>query len=61
MNSPAVKVRPSDKIRLSKIDPDNTGKMTKEEACAALSPGAARRPAEIREDSFARSNFSEGG
>jgi len=29
-------VRPSDKIRLSKIDPDNTGKMTKEEACAGF-------------------------
>ncbi len=36
MKSAAVKVRPSDKIRLSKIDPDNTGKMTKEEACAGF-------------------------
>jgi len=33
MKSAAVKVRPGDKIRLSKIDPDDTGKMTKEEAC----------------------------
>ena len=31
MKSAAVKVWPGDKIRLSKID---TGKMTKEEACA---------------------------
>jgi hypothetical protein len=34
MKSAAVKVRPGDKIRLSKIDPDDTSKMTKEEACA---------------------------
>jgi hypothetical protein len=33
MKSAAVKVRPGDKIRLSKIDPDDRGKMTKEEAC----------------------------
>jgi len=34
MKSAAVKVRPGDKIRLSKIDPDDTGKLTKEEARA---------------------------
>lgn len=33
MKSAAVKVRPGDKIRLSKIDPDDTGGMNKEEAC----------------------------
>jgi len=31
MKSAAVKVGPGDKIRFSKIDPDDTGKMTKEE------------------------------
>jgi hypothetical protein len=34
MESAAVKVRPGDKIRLSKIDPDDTDKLTKKEACA---------------------------
>ena len=34
MNSAAVKVRPGDKSRLSKSDPDDTSKTTKEEACA---------------------------
>ena len=34
MKSAAVKnAAPGGKIRLSKIDPDDTGKMTKEEAC----------------------------
>ena len=33
MKSAAVKARPGDKIRLSKIDPDDTGSMSKEEAC----------------------------
>lgn len=33
MKSAAVKARPGDKIRLSKIDPDDTGGMSKEEAC----------------------------
>ena len=33
MKSAAVKVCLGDKIRLSKIDPDDTGKMTKKEAC----------------------------
>ena len=33
MKSAAVKVRPGDKIGFSKIDPDDMGKMTKEEAC----------------------------
>jgi PPK2 family polyphosphate:nucleotide phosphotransferase len=36
MKSAAVKARPSNKIRLSKIDPDDTGGMGKEEACARL-------------------------
>ena len=31
MNSAAVKVRPGDKSRLSKSDPDDTSKTTKEE------------------------------
>ena len=34
MKSGAIKVRPGHKIRLSKIDPDDTGGMSKEEACA---------------------------
>jgi PPK2 family polyphosphate:nucleotide phosphotransferase len=34
MKSAAVKVRPGDKIRLSKIDPDETGGISKDEACA---------------------------
>jgi PPK2 family polyphosphate:nucleotide phosphotransferase len=34
MKSAAVKVRPGHKIRLSKIDPDDTGGMSKEDACA---------------------------
>jgi hypothetical protein len=34
MKSAAVKARPGDKIRLSKIDPDDTGSVSKEEACA---------------------------
>ena len=33
MKSAAIKVRPGDKIRLSKLD---TGKTTKEEACTRL-------------------------
>jgi len=33
MRSAAVKVRPGDKIRFSKINPDDMGRMTKEEAC----------------------------
>ena len=33
MKSTAVKARPGDKIRLSKIDPGDTGGMSKEEAC----------------------------
>jgi PPK2 family polyphosphate:nucleotide phosphotransferase len=32
MKSVTVKARPGDKIRLSKIDPDNTGELSKEEA-----------------------------
>ena len=60
MKSAAVKVRPGDKIRLSKIDPDDTGKLTKEEA-RALSPGAARRPAEIRQDSLRSPQSDVGG
>jgi PPK2 family polyphosphate:nucleotide phosphotransferase len=32
MKSAAVKARPGDKIRLSKIDPDDTGELSKEEA-----------------------------
>jgi hypothetical protein len=34
VKSAAIKVRPGDKIRLSKIDPDHTGGIRKEEACA---------------------------
>src|ERR1700682_1375461 len=34
MKSGAIKVRPGHKIRLSKIDPDDTGGMSKEAACA---------------------------
>lgn len=34
MKSATVKVRSGDKIRLSQIDPDDTGKMTKEDACS---------------------------
>ena len=34
MKSPAVKVEPGHKIRLSKIDPDDTGGLSKEEACS---------------------------
>jgi len=33
MKSAAVKARPGDKIRLSKIDPDDTGGISKKEAC----------------------------
>ncbi|HXM73828.1 MAG TPA: polyphosphate kinase 2 family protein [Chthoniobacterales bacterium] len=36
MKSAAVKVRPGDKIRLSKIDPDDTGGMSKSEACKRI-------------------------
>ena len=36
MKSAAIKVRPGHKIRLSKIDPDDTGGRSKEEACARL-------------------------
>jgi PPK2 family polyphosphate:nucleotide phosphotransferase len=36
MKSATIKVRSGDKIRLSKIDPNDTGKMIKEEACARL-------------------------
>ncbi|MGH8102326.1 MAG: polyphosphate kinase 2 family protein, partial [Chthoniobacterales bacterium] len=34
MKSATIKVRSGDKIRLSKIDPNDTGKMTKKEACS---------------------------
>jgi PPK2 family polyphosphate:nucleotide phosphotransferase len=34
MKSAAIRTRPGDKIRLSKIDPDDTGGMNKKEACA---------------------------
>jgi hypothetical protein len=37
MKSATVKVRPGDKNRLSKSDPDDTSKMTKEEPHGALS------------------------
>jgi PPK2 family polyphosphate:nucleotide phosphotransferase len=33
VKSAAVKVRPGDKVRLSKINPDHTGDVSKEEAC----------------------------
>ena len=33
MKSAAVKARPGDKIRLSKIDPDDTGGISKKEVC----------------------------
>src|ERR1700726_2022693 len=36
MKSATIKVRSGDKIRLSEIDPNDTGKMIKEEACARL-------------------------
>jgi PPK2 family polyphosphate:nucleotide phosphotransferase len=36
MKSATIKVRSGDKIRLSKIDPNDTGQMIKEEACARL-------------------------
>ena len=36
MKSATIKVRSGDEIRLSKIDPNDTGKMIKEEACARL-------------------------
>jgi hypothetical protein len=37
MKSATVKVRPGDKIRLSKIDPDDAGRMTEKEACTRRS------------------------
>jgi PPK2 family polyphosphate:nucleotide phosphotransferase len=34
VKSTAIKVSPGDKVRLSRIDPDDTGKLDKDEACA---------------------------
>jgi PPK2 family polyphosphate:nucleotide phosphotransferase len=41
MKSAAVKAQPGHKVRLSKIDPDDTGGLSKEEACARFEESRA--------------------